>query len=247
MSFPEVISQTEWQRAHERLLAQEKEHTRQADALAAQRRRLPVAPVEQEYEFEGPNGSVKLIDLFAGRRQLIVYHFMFAPGVEGWPSAGCPGCSMFVDQIGELAHFHARGTSLVLISRAPLVLISRAPLVSLEAYRERIGWTIPWFLSQDSSFNGDFGLTRVDSEHFGLSVFIRDDDDRVYRSYFTSGRGVEALGSVWSFLDLTPLGRQETWEESPSGRLQSPPYEWWRRHDEYDFRADEAAVPGARR
>lgn len=239
MGFPQVVSETEWRQAHERLLAQEKEHTRQRDALAAQRRRLPVARVDQEYEFEGPAGAVKLTGLFAGRRQLIVYHFMFAPGVHGWPSAGCPGCSMFVDKIGELAHFHARDTS--------LVLISRAPLARLEAYRERMGWAIPWFSSQNSSFNDDFGLTRGDSESFGLSVFIRDDDDRVYRSYFTSQRGVEALGSVWSFLDLTPLGRQETWEDSPPERPQSRPYQWWRRHDEYGSVAEAAAGSGARR
>ena len=135
--------------------------------------------------------------------------------------AGCPGCSMFVDQIGHLAHFHARDTSLVLVS-----------LAQIESFRTRMGWTIPWYSSAGSDFNRDFGVTRDDGESFGLSVFIRD-GERIFHSYFTSARGVEALGSVWTFLDLTPLGRQEDWEDSPSGAHQEPPYQWWRRHTEY--------------
>jgi predicted dithiol-disulfide oxidoreductase (DUF899 family) len=155
----------------------------------------------------------------------MLYHFMFAPDVEGWRSAGCPGCSLFVDNIGHLAHLHARDTS--------FVLVSRAPLVQIEHYKERMGWTVPWFSSSGSDFNADFGVTTERGETFGLSVFIRD-DGRVFRTYFTAGRGVEALGSNWTFLDLTPLGRQETWEDSPAGYPQTPPYEWWRRHDEYE-------------
>jgi predicted dithiol-disulfide oxidoreductase (DUF899 family) len=223
MDLPKVVSAAEWQAAREELLVKEKEETRARDALAAERRRLPMVPVEKDYVFEGAGGKERLLDLFDGRRQLILYHFMFAPDVEGWPSAGCPGCSLFVDNIGHLAHLHARDTS--------FVLVSRAPLAQIEQYKERMGWTVPWFSSSGSDFNADFGVTTERGETFGLSVFIRD-DDRVFRTYFTAGRGVEALGSNWTFLDLTPLGRQETWEDSPTGYPQTPPYEWWRRHDE---------------
>jgi predicted dithiol-disulfide oxidoreductase (DUF899 family) len=225
VDLPPVVSPADWESAHERLLAREKEATRAADALAAERRRQPMVRIDKDYAFEGPNGRATLLDLFDGRRQLIVYHFMFAPGVEGWPKAGCGGCSMFVDNIGDIAHLHARDTS--------MALVSRAPVARLEAYRKRMGWTVPWYSSEDSDFNADFGVTTDAGETFGLSVFVRD-GDRVFRTYFTSGRGVEALGSTWTFLDLTPLGRQETWEESPPGRPQSDPYVWWRRHDEYD-------------
>lgn len=226
MNLPKIVSQAEWQAAHEEMLAQEKAATHARDALAAERRRLPMVRIEKDYVFEGPDGKARLLDLFEGRHQLLLYHFMFAPEVEGWPSAGCPGCSMFVDQIGHLAHLHARDTS--------FALVSRAPLENIEAYRQRMGWTIPWFSSAGSDFNVDFGVTTDQGETFGLSVFLRDQDDRIFRTYFTDGRGVEALGSVWTFLDLTPWGRQEDWEDSPEGRPQTPPYEWWRRHDEYD-------------
>jgi predicted dithiol-disulfide oxidoreductase (DUF899 family) len=225
MNLPPVVSQAEWESARAALLAKEKAATRARDALAAERRRLPRVRIDKEYVFDGPAGKATLLDLFEGRRQLILYHFMFAPGVDGWPSAGCDGCSMVVDQVGHLAHLHARDTS--------FALVSRAPLENIEAYRARMGWTIPWYSSARSDFNVDFGLTTDDGETFGLSVFLRDGGD-VYRTYFTSERGVEALGSVWTFLDLTPLGRQETWEDSPEGYPQTPPYEWWRRHDEYD-------------
>jgi predicted dithiol-disulfide oxidoreductase (DUF899 family) len=224
MTLPQVVSDDEWQQALGEITAEEKRATRERDALAARRRRMPATVVDKPYEFEGPDGPAGLLDMFDGRRQLVLYHFMFAPGVHGWPEAGCPGCSMFVDQIGHPAHFHARDTS--------LALVSRAPLAQIEAYRQRMGWTIPWYSSAGSDFNRDFGLSRPDGEGFGLSVFIRD-GERVLRTYFTSNRGVEALGSVWTFLDLTPLGRQEEWEQSPPGRPQEPPYQWWRRHDEY--------------
>jgi predicted dithiol-disulfide oxidoreductase (DUF899 family) len=224
MSLPPVVSREEWQAAHEKLLAEEKEATRARDALAAERRRQPMVEIDKAYVFEGPEGEATLLDLFEGRRQLILYHFMFAPGVDGWPSAGCDGCSMVVDNVGHLAHLHARDTS--------FVLVSRAPIANIESYRERMGWTVPWFSSAGSDFNVDFGVSTDRGENFGLSVFLRD-GEQVYRTYFTSGRGVEALGSVWTFLDLTPLGRQEDWEDTPAGRPQGPPYEWWRRHDEY--------------
>jgi predicted dithiol-disulfide oxidoreductase (DUF899 family) len=223
-SLPPIVSAEEWQAAHEILLAKEKLATRARDALAAERRRMPMVLIGKDYLFEGPNGQIHLTDLFEGRRQLLLYHFMFAPGVNGWPDAGCPGCSMFADQVGHLAHFHARDTSLCFVSRAPLATIQR--------YRTRMGWSMPWVSSAGSDFNVDFGVTQGDSEKFGLSVLLRDGDS-VHRTYFTAGRGVEALGSVWTFLDLTPFGRQETWEDSPVGWPQTPPYVGWRRHDEY--------------
>jgi predicted dithiol-disulfide oxidoreductase (DUF899 family) len=229
MNLPAVVSETEWQAAHEALLAREKEATRARDALAAERRRLPIVRIEKDYVFDGPDGKATLLDLFERRRQLLVYHFMFGPNQE----VGCDGCSMFVDQIGHLAHLHARNTSFALVSRAALAKIA--------AYQTRMGWTIPWFSSFENDFNVDFGVgpempqpdVYQDGESFGLSVFLRDGDS-VFRTYFTTHRGVEALGSVWTFLDLTPLGRQENWEDSPAGYPQTKPYEWWRRHDEYE-------------
>ncbi|MDP9137153.1 MAG: DUF899 domain-containing protein [Pseudomonadota bacterium] len=222
--LPEIVSKDEWLASSKKLLAKEKELTRQHDALAAERRRLPMVRIDKNYVFKVPEGKASLLDLFHGRRQLIVYHFMFAPGVDGWPDAGCPGCSFVVDNICHLAHLHARDVSLVLVSRAPLAQIT--------PYKQRMGWTVPWVSSFGSDFNDDFGLTTGAGEIFGLSVFLRD-GERVYRTYHTDGRGVEALGSAWTFLDLTPFGRQEDWEDSPAGRPQTRPYEWWRRHDEY--------------
>ena len=224
MKLPEVVSTAEWDAAREKLLVKEKAATRARDALAAERRRLPMVQIEKEYVFEGPNGKASLLDLFDGRRQLIVYHFMFAPDVEGWPSAACSGCSMFADNVGNITHLHARDTS--------FVLVSKAPLTNIEPYKKRMGWTLPWYSSAGSTFNADFGVTTDEGETFGLSVFFRD-GDRIFRTYFTAGRGVEALGSIWTFLDLTPLGRQENWEDSPPGWPQTTPYQWWRRHDEY--------------
>jgi predicted dithiol-disulfide oxidoreductase (DUF899 family) len=232
MNVPEIVTETDWEAAREALLAEEKEGTRSRDALAAKRRRLPMVAVEKDYAFEGPAANASLLELFEERRQLILYHFMFGPNQD----AGCNGCSMFVDQIGDLAHLHARNTS--------FALVSRAPITKIEAYRDRMGWTIPWYSSFESDFNVDFGVSPEtpqpdvyqDGETFGLSVFLRD-GDRVFRTYFTTARGVEALGSVWTLLDLTPLGRQETWEDSPPGYPQTKPYEWWRRHDEYDTSA----------
>jgi predicted dithiol-disulfide oxidoreductase (DUF899 family) len=229
MNLPPVVSETEWQVAREALLAEEKQATRARDALAAKRRRLPMIRIDKDYSFEGANGMASLLDLFERRSQLLVYHFMFGPNQE----AGCDGCSMFVDQIGHLAHLHARDTS--------FALVSRAPTTKIESYRERMGWTIPWHSSFESDFNVDLGVgpktperdVYQDGETFGLSVFLRE-GETVFRTYFTTARGVEALGSVWTFLDLTPLGRQEEWEDSPAGYPQTKPYEWWRRHDEYE-------------
>ncbi len=209
LALPPVVSEAEWRRAHDALLAKEKAATRARDALAAERRRQPMVLIDRTYVFESTKGNISLVELFEGRRQLIVYHFMFGPGAHGWPSAGCPGCSMFVDQIGHSAHLHARDVS--------FALVSIAPLAKIEAYRRRMGWGIPWVSSATSDFNRDFGMTTDQGERHGLSVFMRDDCGRVYRTYFTTERGVEALGSVWTLLDLTPLGRQETWEDFRRG------------------------------
>ena len=195
MDRPQVVSAAGWQVARDGLLAKEKELTRQRDALAAERRRLPMVRVEKDYVFEGLEGEAGLLDLFDGRRQLIVYRFFFEPGVARWPEAGCEGCSMFVDNTGHFAlpHLHARDTS--------LVLVSPAPRAEIERFRKRMGWKIPWFTTTDD-FSDDFGVP----EYFGLNAFLRDGEE-VFRTYFTNGRAVEAIGSVWSFLDLTPLGR----------------------------------------
>lgn len=216
-AHPRVVTPAEWRAAHETLLVKEKAATRARDALAAERRRQPMMRVEQEYALEGPTGAVRLGDLFDGRRQLIVYHFMLAPGA----TQPCVGCSFFIDNIGRLEHLHARDTT--------FALVSRAPYREIAAVKERMGWTIPWFSTADSGFNEDFDVTTG----FGVNVFLRD-GDAILRGHFLNGRGNEALTSTWNFLDLTPLGRQETWEDSPAGWPQTPPYQWWRRHDEYD-------------
>jgi predicted dithiol-disulfide oxidoreductase (DUF899 family) len=137
-----------------------------------------VVAIEKRYVFDGPKGKGTLLDLFEGRRQLILYRFMFGPGAHGWPDAGCPGCSMFVDQIGHLSHFHARDTS--------FALVSIAPFAKIEDYKRRMEWTIPWVSSSASDFNRDFGVTAEGGETFGLSIFLRD-EDKIYRTYFTSG------------------------------------------------------------
>ncbi|MEU4774227.1 DUF899 domain-containing protein [Micromonospora sp. NPDC023644] len=231
MNLPPVVSRSEWEAARERLLVREKEATRARDALAAERRRLPMTRVDGDHVFEGPDGPARLVDVFDGRRQLIVYHYMLAPG-ESHP---CEGCAMFVDNLGHPAHLHARDTS--------LALVSRAPLAEITPFRQRMGWTLPWYSSYGTDFNTDLGVSSAAGESFGLSVFLRDGDE-VYRTYFTTARGVEALGSNWTLLDLTPLGRQETWEDTPDGRPQGEPYGWWRLHDEYDAQAPAGAEGG---
>jgi predicted dithiol-disulfide oxidoreductase (DUF899 family) len=168
--------------------------------------------IEKDYTFDGPDGKASLLDVFEGRSQLLLYHFMFGPNQD----AGCDGCSMVVDQICHLAHLHARDTS--------FAAVSRAPLEKIEAYRKRMGWTIPWYSSFESDFNVDFGVgpetpqpdVYQDGETFGLSAFLRE-GDRLLRTYFTTQGGVEVLGTVWTLLDVTPLGRQENWEDSPAG------------------------------
>ena len=217
--LPPVVSLPEWEAARVKLLIREKEATRALDRLAAERRRLPMVAIEEDYRFEGPHGAATLLDLFEGRRQLVVYHFMLAPG-----SAPCVGCSSFTDNVPNLAHLRARDTN--------LVLISRAPIAEIGAVRERMGWTVPWYSSCDSPFNYDFGVSTERGEAFGISVFLRD-DERVFRTYFTSARGSDRLRMDFNLLDLTPFGRQEEWEDSPAGWPQTPPYSWWRLHDEY--------------
>jgi len=224
--FPEIVSEAEWRAARQALLEKEKAMTRSRDALAAERRRLPMMRIDKDYVFEGPDGKVGLLDLFDGRRQLLLYHFMFAPGAHGWPTAGCPGCSMFLDSLGQYARVHLNARD------ASFALVSLAPLASLQAYRERMGWDVRWVSSANNTFNADFGITTPQSENHGLSVFLRD-GTQIFRTYFTSARGLETVGTLWSLLDLTPFGRQEEWEDTPEGRPQSPPYQWWRRHDEY--------------
>ena len=218
--LPAIVSDEEWRRALAEQIAEEKAHTRRGDALSAARRRLPMVRIEEPYTFTGPEGSRSLLELFAGRRQLIVYHFMFGPDWE----AGCEGCSWVVDAMSHPAHLHARDTT--------LVLVSRCALETLLAYRERMGWSFPWYSSLGSDFNVDMGATVDGDEHHGASVFLRDGSE-IFRTYTTGLRGVEHLGSHWTWLDLTPFGRQESWEDSPPGRPQSRPYAWIRRHDEY--------------
>jgi predicted dithiol-disulfide oxidoreductase (DUF899 family) len=222
METPPVVSRDEWDAALERMLVKEKELTRARDALAAERRRMPWLAVEKEYAFEGPEGGATLLDLFEGRRQLIVYRFFYDPGMKRFPEAGCYGCSFLADQVAHVAHLNARDTTLAFASRAPQPDLAR--------WKARMGWDTPWYTITDD-FDADFD---VDEWH-GTNAFIRD-GDAVYRTYFVNNRGDEAMGSTWAYLDLTALGRQETWEESPEGYPQTPPYEWWNLHDEYDAR-----------
>jgi predicted dithiol-disulfide oxidoreductase (DUF899 family) len=235
MNTSPTVSPQEWDAARERLLVKEKALTHARDALAAERRRMPWMRVEKAYSFEGPDGRASLLDLFEGRRQLIVYRAFFEPGVFGWPDHACRGCSMVADQVAHLAHLHARGTSLAFVSRAPQQDIARV--------KARMGWTMPWYTMTDG-FDADFG---VDEWH-GTNAFIRDDDGNVFRTYFINNRGDEALGSTWSYLDMTALGRQEEWEDSPEGYPQTPPYVWWNWHDEYEEKSAQgrlAQVAGA--
>jgi predicted dithiol-disulfide oxidoreductase (DUF899 family) len=223
MEMPPIVSPQEWKSAREKLLVKEKELTHAHDALAAERRRMPRMAVEKAHEFDGPEGHVSLLDLFEGRRQLIVYRFFFEPGVDGWPDGGCTGCSRLADQMTHPAHLNARDTTLALVSRAPQPEIQR--------YRARMGWeALPWYTITDA-FDHDFGV----GQWHATLVFFRDDEERVFLTYLLDGRGDEAVGGVYSYLDITPLGRQEEWEDSPQGYPQGTTHEWVRRHDEYDL------------
>lgn len=227
MNKPPIVSPEEWKAARGKLLVREKELTRARDALAADRRRMPRMLVEKEYRFDGPNGPASLLDLFDGRRQLIVYRAFYEPGItttaEGtsYPGRGCVGCSFVADQVAHPAHLNARDTT--------LVFASRAPQSEIQSLKERMGWQlIPWYTITDD-FDADFD---VDQWH-GHNAFYRDDDDRIYRTYFIDSRGDEAMGTTWAYLDMTALGRQEEWEDSPEGYPQTRPYQWWNYHDNY--------------
>lgn len=240
IDYPEVVSESHWREARKALLAREKAHTHARDELNAERRRLPMVRVEEPYVFEGAQGKQSLLDLFEGRQQLIVYHFMWL-----WEGAeplerGCPSCSAWADHIarGHLTHLRARGTT--------LSLVSRAPIAKILAFKARMGWNVPWVSSAEGSFNYDYHVTldravapveynyRTPAEHEqagtplqlsdkhpvdlpGLSCFLRK-GDVVYHTYSTYGRGGETVGGAYYFLDLTALGRQEEWEE-PKGRV----------------------------
>ncbi|MFE3375184.1 DUF899 domain-containing protein [Streptomyces anulatus] len=242
MNSPAIVSREEWLAARKELLAREKQFDRERDALSAQRRALPMVEITEPYVFDGPNGATRLVDLFDGRSQLIVYHFMLAPDWD----AGCTGCSLLADNIGHLAHLHAARTSFAAVSRAPLANITK--------FRERMGWDFPWFSSHGTSFNYDFHVTMDESvapvlfnfrtkdelreagigswalsgEQHGLSVFLRE-DDRVFHTYSTYSRGTDLLNGTFNYLDLTPLGRQEE-----AGIMN-----WVRHHDDYGDRAEE--------
>ena len=219
MQAPPVVTPDAWEAARRALLVKEKAHTRAGDALAAERRRMPWVAVERDYRFDGPDGEVGLLDLFEGRRQLVIYRAFFEPGVHGWPDHACRGCSLGADHVGDLAHLNARDTTLAYVSRAPQPEIARL--------KARMGWEMPWYTLTDS-FAADFGV----EEWHGHNAFIRH-EGRIFRTYFINNRADEAMGTTWSYLDITALGRQEAWEDSPPGYPQTPPYQWWNYHDAY--------------
>jgi predicted dithiol-disulfide oxidoreductase (DUF899 family) len=237
MSLPKIASRAEWLRSRAELLDTEKELTKQRDALNTERRELPMVEVETDYVFDGPAGPVRLIDMFEGRRQLIIYHFMFDPA---WDD-GCPSCSAGTDELspGFFEHLHTRDTS--------YAMVSRAPQDKLERWKAKQGWNIPWYSSHGTDFNYDFGVTidesvtpgrynfrsKAEFEAMGSDFFKSDQpfempgrscflqvDGRVFHTYSQYARGLESTGGSYYFLDLTALGRQEEWEE-PSGRTES--------------------------
>jgi len=236
IAHPNIASQDEWLAARKELLVREKEATRLNDKVAADRRRLPMVLVEKQYAFDSPHGKLSLRELFDGKAQLIVYHFMFDPEWE----EGCMGCTGFVDALGDLSMLGERNTT--------FVLISRAPLHKLEAYKDKRGWNRTWVSSHGSDFNYDFHVTIdeavkpaeynyvsgdelrskmnpdfIKGEHHGLSVFFKVGDD-IYHTYSTYARGCENLTNSYELLDVTPYGRQEDWEDSPAGWPQKPTY-----------------------
>lgn len=223
MNLPDVVSRDEWLAARTELLEKEKEVTRARDLIAEERRKLPMVKVENDYTFEGPNGAtLKLLDLFEGRRQLIVRHYMFAPG----DTVGCPGCSMQADSVGDLAHIWARDTT--------FVMVSRAPVADFTPFKERMGWKMPWYSSFGGDFNYDYEVTSENGESPGVSAFVRDGDD-VFHTYSIYDRGGDIFKSFYNYLDITALGRQEDQLEHP--------WDWWRFKDEYDD--DNATVAGS--
>jgi predicted dithiol-disulfide oxidoreductase (DUF899 family) len=259
MNLPEIVSREEWLKARIELLTREKELTRARDELNAERRRLPMVVVDKPYVFQGPDGPASLLDLFEGRRQLLVHHFMWnydvdADGTETPKDVGCPSCSATADNIADLTHLHVRDTTLAAVSRAPQDKIG--------PFRARMGWSFPWYSSHGSDFNYDFHATAdervapvllnyrgVDELPFawsparrgdypGLSAFLRD-GDRVFHTYSTFARGLEQPGGTHYYLDLTALGRQEAWEQPPGrvdGKGAGAGSGDLRFHDEYDER-----------
>jgi predicted dithiol-disulfide oxidoreductase (DUF899 family) len=219
MNRPQVVSAQEWQAARDALLVKEKELTHALDALAAERRRLPMVELDTgRYRFTAPDGTATgLAGLFGGHRQLVIYHFMLDPGEDYL----CGGCATFTDNLAEhsQAHLSARDTRLILVSKAPQDQIAKL--------RDRMGWTVPWYSANGGEFNDDLGV-----RYFGVSVLLRD-GDRVFRTYFTTARGIDRLRLDFNLLDLTPYGRQEQWEDSPAGWPQGPTMSWLRPHDEY--------------
>jgi predicted dithiol-disulfide oxidoreductase (DUF899 family) len=233
---PPIASREQWLGERKKLLALEKELTRQYDRVNAARRRLPMVRIEKNYLFESPGGKQSLKDLFEGRRQLVVYHFMFDPSWEN----GCSGCTRYANAIGDLSMLNDRDTT--------FVLVSRAPLSKLEAYKQQKGWRLPWVSSFGSDFNYDFHVTNdeqvapieynyrnkaeleankvtnaMSGEEHGLSAFFRIGDD-VFHTYSTYARGTEGLTSARALLDMTPYGRQQDFEDSPPGWPQRPTY-----------------------
>ncbi len=236
IAHPPIASYDAWLAARKELLAEEKALTRHRDAVNAKRRRLPMVRIDKPYVFGSPDGDKTLLELFDGRRQLVVYHFMFDPAWED----GCPSCTGFVNAIGNLAYLDGRDTK--------FALISRAPSAKLERYKAERGWTLPWYSSFGSRFNYDFHVTFDETvapfehnfrtraelqqlgetrfgpgESQGLSVFFRVDDS-VFHSYSTYARGVEGLSNSFALLDTTPYGRQQAFEDSPAGWPQRPTY-----------------------
>ena len=246
MADPQVTTRDQWLAARRELLAQERELTRQRDAVNAARRRLPMVEITKDYSFTAPRGEVSLLDLFEGRTQLLVYHLMFEPDAD----EACPGCTFWIDNVGHLSHLHARNTS--------FTAISRAPIEKLQRYKQRMDWTIPWCSSYGSDFNYDFHVTLDPAvapveynfkdlaqleqenpswrgwsgEEMGVSAFLRR-EDRIFHTYSCFERGIDLLNGTYNWLDLTALGRQEDWEQ-PAGRGKDPALSWVRRHDEYE-------------
>lgn len=221
VSVPRIVSRDEWLAARTQLLAEEKQWTRATDALAARRRALPMVELAKPYTFTGPQGTISLGDLLDGRQQLITYHYMSRPE----PDEGCPSCSFAVDNLGNLTHLHACDTT--------LALISRAPWPSIQRFRQRMGWPLPWYSSADSDFNDDFGASTPDTDPTrdvaGLSVFLRD-GQRIFHTYSTYQRGIEAVLGTLHCLDLTPRGRQR--------HLRDFPY-----HDQYPHATQTGSPP----
>ena len=212
-----VVSREEWVQARQDLLEFEKESTRMRDEVNRRRQALPFVRVEKDYQFIGPQGQLSFAEIFEGRRQLIVRHFMFEPERE----EGCIGCSMQADSVGHLAHINARDTT--------FVMTSRASQDKLEAWKTRMGWDIPWYTTVGEQFNRDYRVTTDEGDIPGVSVFFREGDE-VFYTYSIFDRGGDIFKNFYNYLDLTPLGRQEDQLEHP--------WDWWRHHDRYD---DESA------